>query len=244
MKLNSVLRQIEWVFSVLGWKPEKEKVRRHWEELHKSGYHPDVDGIVSRIQRHSNGELTTWIDFLKSIGVNVPPLKGKVFGEIGHGGGWYLAQALEAGASKAIGFEIDDGLNRRAGEALDRLGFQSFELNLVDEFFSNLEKLAFVDVLLCLTVIQHLEPDYLRDYLRTIRENLSDGATFICQVLEHDKPTAVRTSPSDTFSVRYSEADVRRMFQDSGFEVGQYVRHDFESASHWGIYTLAKKGSA
>lgn len=241
MKFRIVVTRIEWVLSFLGWRPAREKVKRHWQELHENGYHPDVEGIVSRIQRHSRGELTSWIDFLQSIGVEVPSLKGRVFGEIGHGGGWYLAQALEAGASTAIGFEIDEGLNERASEALALLGFHAVELNLVDKSFSSLGKLANVDLLLCLTVIQHLEPIYLREYLGIIRENLKNEAIFICQVLQHDKPTAVRTSPSDTFSVRYSEADARQLFVDAGFEVTHYVRHDFESSSYWGIFTLLKR---
>lgn len=97
---------------------DEKQIIAQWSKLHENGYHPGVKEIVERIQTSRTSEKSGWIELFEKNGLLVPELSGKVFGEKGHGGGWYLAEALDAGAKKAIGWEINANLNSQASNAL------------------------------------------------------------------------------------------------------------------------------
>lgn len=222
---------------------DEKQIIAQWSNLHENGYHPGVKEIVERIQTSRTSEKSGWIELFEKNGLLVPELSGKVFGEIGHGGGWYLAEALDAGAKKAIGWEINANLNSRASNALHEAGCQGFSLELVHSNFDGLERLPEVDVLLSITVFQHIQPDYAEQYLRRIRRLLRPDARFFLQLLQHHGKTTVRRSSADVFSVRYDPEDALTLFQITGFKVVSMARHDYGKTSHWGLYILSPSSS-
>jgi protein-L-isoaspartate O-methyltransferase len=102
-----------------------------WSRLHSSEYHPDVEGITARIEtaKHNPEEyslLQFWSGHLH-YPLNV---SGKRVLEIGHGGGWYLAEMLDSGAESVCGLEISEALNMRASQALKKWDTRTSSLSL------------------------------------------------------------------------------------------------------------------
>jgi 2-polyprenyl-3-methyl-5-hydroxy-6-metoxy-1,4-benzoquinol methylase len=165
--------------------------------------------------------------------------------EIGHGGGWYLAEALRAGCSFAYGVEISSELNERASIAMKSLGYKNFQLQTTDgkSFGSNTP--FNLDFIYSITVFQHIPKPYTENYLKLIQQHLGGEGSAVLQFLESKDNSYQRISKFDVLSIAYSKADLLEMFEAAGLVPLKYGFVDYDSPSdRWGIYMLKRKKSA
>ena len=214
-----------------------------WWRLHSSEYHPDVEGIIARIEtaKHSPDEyslLQFWSAHLH-YPLNV---SGKRVLEIGHGGGWYLAEMLDSGAESVCGLEISGALNKRASQALKKLGYSNFELVLGNgRNLSALAGLSF-DFIYANTVVQHLSTRTLKKYLTEISRLLTPEGLCVLQVLQTHLPASQkRLSGADLFSVAYTSSELESLLGTSGFTIQAFGDIDYgKDENFWGLYVFSK----
>ena len=210
-----------------------------WEKLHTRDYHPAITGIIERIRNQKvepeNSLFVHFEDVLKKPIV----LKGKSILEIGHGGGWYLAEALDAGAQKVVGLEISEEINRRAGTALSSLGYTNFHLILGNgRDLKVLDSLQF-DLIFTITVLQHMPTRYTKNYLNDISGILTPNGVCVIQTLNSYGSSTKRLSSADLFSVAYSKDEFDYLISQSGLRVVAYAREEYDSdRTFWGIYMV------
>jgi ubiquinone/menaquinone biosynthesis C-methylase UbiE len=214
-----------------------------WSRLHSSEYHPDVEGIIVRIEtaKRNPGEyslLQFWSEHLK-YPLNV---SGKRVLEIGHGGGWYLAEMLDSGARSVCGLEISGALNMRASEALKKSKYSNFELFLGNgRDFSALHSSSF-DFIYANTVVQHLSTKTLKNYLMEISRLLTPEGLCVLQVLQTHLPVSQkRLSGSDLFSVAYTSSEFESLLRASGFTNQAFGEINYGTEDKfWGLYAFKK----
>ena len=212
-----------------------------WDKLHRKNYHPDAAGIKDRIvaDRKNPGEsLFSWwghrlkIDFdLKNLSVL----------EIGHGGAWFLAQALDLGAESATGVEISSELNIRASKVLNELGYRNFQLLLGNgKDLSVLSGRSF-DLIFSNTVFQHLPTRTARKYLGEISKLLSEEGFCLIQALLSKTTSYKRLSSADLFSVAYKKEEFANLLIEANLRVSNFAEVEYGSPdTYWGIYLLKR----
>jgi SAM-dependent methyltransferase len=213
-----------------------------WSRLHSENYHPDIEGIKLRIETakadpHKYSLLRFWGSHL---GKDIDVANKRVL-EIGHGGGWYLAEMIDAGSSLACGVEISLELNERAFQALTASGYSNFQLHLGNgKNLQVLQGLKF-DFIYANTVVQHLSTFTFKKYLKDIRSILEEGGTCILQVLQTtSRSSQKRLSSSDLFSVAYTFQECQSLVTNSGMSINQYAEIHYGNDDHyWGLYVLS-----
>lgn len=218
----------------------KELNKEAWDRLQRDGYHPPVEEIVSRIQRDIDvedvdGILALWGSYLNET-IDVRDCNVV---EIGHGGGWYLAQCIRAGCKHAYGLEVSEVINTKANSALTQLGYFNFSLNVVDQNFLSLFRFT-PDVIYAITVFQHLPTQVLEKYLLSAGTVMSPKSRFYFQTLENDVRTDRRGSLTDVFSMSYHPDEVANLLQKSGLKIDKRYEHHFDDPhNYWAIYKVS-----
>ena len=163
-----------------------------WEQLQGNGYHPELAAVIARYQRAINEKSPSgWIPFLQGLLDEPIEVGNKTFLEIGHGGGWYLAQSIRAGASRVTGIEVSEIANQKSRSALEQFGYSNFELfTATDGNLTPIESHT-IDVGLSLTVFQHVPPALFSECLTALSRVLSDSGVLTCR---HWKMTNGRAS--------------------------------------------------
>lgn len=211
--------------------------KRRWSRLHNASYHPELPDVIKRIENDINSEdshalLREWSEiFGHSIEVH-----GKIVLEIGHGGGWYLAQCIRAGCQFALGIEISPEINNKAREALVNFGYSNFLLlEVADQFLADIN--YEVDVIYCNTVFQHLAPDITESYLKSASEVMNASSDFYFQILENDRKTQRLGSPSDVLSISYSRSELEALVKDANLQIIRRVEKRYQPVgSYWAYY--------
>jgi len=211
-----------------------------WNQMHKNDYHPKVSGIIARISKDLSDKANPyghlfeeWSDILKTI-ISV---KEKTVLEIGHGGGWYLAQCLRDGATQVVGIEVSEEINDRAQAALAHFGFNDCRLYLADE--SCLEKMPEkIDVIYTITVFQHTDQSITEKYLSTVKCVLNTGGRMYAQFYIKDKGQ-IKDPPR---TVTYSYEELEAIFDRSDLVVERKGELRWNSATDWwGVFELSVK---
>lgn len=229
------------IHRILYWGSTFLPLRFLWKKLHSRYYHPRLDEIKNRISR-AKLEPSSSIFVRWSAQLNQPlNLMNKKVLEIGHGGAWYLAQALDEGASYAVGYEISDELNQRAYSALWQLGYRDFELITGNgKDLDTLNGYKF-DLIYSVTVLQHLPTRTTKRYLCDAVKLLNDDGFFVVQTLHSYGKSMKRVSVTDLFSVAYSEKEFALHCENAGLKQVSFARENYESKeTYWGIYLLTK----
>ena len=210
-----------------------------WSKLHSREYHPNLEGIKSRIVlSRLDPKGTLFAKWSSQLNYVIDLRKATVL-EIGHGGAWYLASALDAGARKVIGYEISRDLNERASTALRELNYSDFQL-----FEGNGKDLSVLDgrkfnFIYSITVIQHLPTPTTRRYLRDVVDLLEADGICVLQTLHSYGKSTKRLSSSDLFSMAYSRNEFKSIVADSGLSIVSYAEEEYGSKeTFWGIYLL------
>ena len=214
-------------------------LNRIWNNLHKNDYHPDVEGIKARINEtrmKSENSIFEWWKLHLGYSINVG--ESSVL-EIGHGGGWFLADALDRGAKRVVGLEISAEINSRSNQALSELGYQNFVF-----VKGNGKNLAIIkgdkfDLIFSNTVFQHMPTRHTKKYLRSLKRLLNAEGTALIQIL-HSKSNSLKVlSPSDLFSVSYSRKEFSKILKSCNLSISSYVEIDYGSdLNFWGLYVL------
>lgn len=211
-----------------------------WRKLHCSNYHPEVSGIVQRIEASKqNPELYSIFKFYeKNLDMQIE-INGKSVLEIGHGGVWFLAEVLESGGFPT-GIEIANVINDRSNQALRELGYTDFSLHLGNGKDLTVVSGQRFDLIFANTVIQHLPTKVLKSYLKNIKELLDHDGIAILQVLEtKSNKSTKRLSRSDLFSVAYAKHEFIALVKQCGLKLVKFS--DFEywvGKTYWSIYVL------
>lgn len=166
--------------------------------------------------------------------------KDKVVAEIGCGGGWYLAEMLYQGATKAIGFEASRTVIERATQALQKLKLTAYEFREVDGRYLDVLPEKSVDILLEITVFQHISEDATKGYFRTSRRVLKNSGLFLCQFLMNDKnPLKDPYNPKEG-TVYYAHKEVMELAEDHGLRVSKYGDWKWTDGkgSYWRLYVM------
>jgi len=212
-----------------------------WSRLHAADYHPNTQGIVTRIKtaKKKSSEYSLLQFWSKHLNDDLA-VSGKDVLEIGHGGGWYLAEMIDAGSKKVFGLEISAELNFRASQALGQTGYSNFQL--VSGSGTDLSALrgSTFDFIYANTVVQHLPTHTLGKYLRDISGLLNDEGLCVLQVLQtRSASSRKRFSRSDLFSVAYTTSEFNSLLLKYGFSVKDYAEIEYGSKDDfWGLYAF------
>jgi cyclopropane fatty-acyl-phospholipid synthase-like methyltransferase len=223
--------------------------RDKWENLHKHGYHPSVQEAKRLVEIYPEGQGWIFEDWSRRLKMDIP-VKDKTVLEIGFGGGWYLAQLLQHGAAKVIGFEASQVAIEKTRELLEDLNLHSYELHRVTESYLGVLPADSVDVIFQVTVFQHITEEATRNYLRSGIAALKEDGLFINQFLLNDH--MVMKDPyakgKKEGIVYYSEKEVLEMIDQCGYDVITHADHTWtdENKSYWRYYVTKprKAGSA
>jgi SAM-dependent methyltransferase len=213
-----------------------------WNRLHKRDYHPKVEGIIARINLQkldpSKSLFARWSNQLN----HVIDLKNKSVLEIGHGGGWYIAEALDSGAKHVSGLEISEEINNRARFSLKKLNYSNFQLFLGNG--KNLKALqgSKYDFIFTITVLQHMPTKVTKKYLKDISHLLDTNGFCVIQTLNTYGISKKRLSSADLFSVAYSKNEFDKLLINCGLYIVRYAVEEYESQdTYWGIYLVKTK---
>ena len=241
LDIMAIVTQLKNLTAAVIYRIRRKEVNKSaWDRLQRNGYHPPTDEIVARIQRDigvgdSDGFLALWGSYLdESIDVvdcNVV--------EIGHGGGWYLAQCIRAGCRHAYGLEVSEFINTKARAALMHFAYSNVSLEVVDEHFLSTFKCT-PDVVYAITVFQHLPTEVLEEYFLSAAKVMSSESRFYFQTLENDAKTNRRGSLSDVFSISYHPNEVMNLLTKSGLKIDKRFEHHFDDPhNYWAIYKVS-----
>lgn len=215
-----------------------------WSKLHSASYHPDVEGIKLRIETaKENPNKFSLLQFWgEHLGIDITVSNKSVL-EIGHGGGWYLAEMMDAGALKVDGIEISRELNDRASQALISSGYSNFQLAFGNGKNLDVLRNSKFDLVYANTVIQHLSTFTLKRYMRDFRTIMTDDGKCMLQVLEtSSRFSQKRLSSSDLFSVAYTAKEFQSLVTRAGMVIDGYAKINYGKDGHyWGLYVLSKK---
>ncbi len=212
-----------------------------WSRLHAADYHPDTKGIVARIETaKGNPSEYSLIQFWSKHLKNDLVVSEKDVLEIGHGGGWYLAEMIDAGSKSVWGLEISAELNSRASQALAQSGYSNYQLVVGSgNDLSALRGLTF-DFIYANTVVQHLSTNTLKKYLRDICGLLNKEGLCVLQVLQTRRSSSrKRLSWSDLFSVAYTPMEFASILSKFGYSLEDYAEIDYGNENDfWGLYVF------
>lgn len=218
----------------------KELNKAAWDRLQSNGYHPPVDEIIARIQRDigvgdADGVLALWGNYLDET---IDVVDCDVI-EIGHGGGWYLAQCVRAGCKHAYGLEISEIINAKASTALAHFGYSNVSLDVVDDRFLAGSQCT-PDVIYAITVFQHLPTEIMEKYFSSAAKVMSAESRFYFQTLENSVKTDRRGSLTDVFSMSYHPNEVMNLLAKSGLKIDKRFEHHFDDPhNYWAIYKVS-----
>jgi cyclopropane fatty-acyl-phospholipid synthase-like methyltransferase len=103
-----------------------------------------------------------------------------------------------------------------------------------------------VDVILEITVFQHISEEATKNYFRTSRRVLKDLGLFICQFLMNDtNPLKDPYNPNEG-TVYYTHKEVTRLVEDNGlraYKFGDWKWTDGKG-SYWRLYVITPNGKA
>lgn len=211
-----------------------------WEKLHREGYHPSVEESLKQVDYLPEGKGWIFEDWGRRLQMNLD-VKGKTVLEIGFGGGWYLAQILQHGANRVIGFEVSQIAIDKTRELLGILHLGNNELYKVDKYYLEVLPPKSVDIVFEHTVFQHITEEATRKYLKTATNALKHDGILIAQFLMNDKlymkdPYA----EGKEGSVYYSDNEVVRMVKDCGYAILKHADHSWsdQNGSYWRYYVL------
>jgi cyclopropane fatty-acyl-phospholipid synthase-like methyltransferase len=212
--------------------------KKQWDAMHERNYHPPIDDIIKRISNDINGTngnplFVEWSEGLKE---NID-VKNKSVLEIGHGGGWYLAQMIRSGAKNVIGIEINDHINFKANQALHHFNINNFKLYSAKETgFTHIKEK--VDIIYSITVFQHTDVDITKAYLLTSKNILNESGCLYLQFYLNE------TNPSKSmFAVKYTQNELLDLFDKCGLKQCNFydLRWDGCGEDYWRIYKLMEK---
>lgn len=215
-----------------------------WKKLHDRDYHPNVEGIIERMNLQRERQNTPLFTRLgRKLNFDFD-LKEKSVLEIGHGGGWYLAEALDAGAKKVFGVEISEEINKRAQSALEKLSYSQFQLVLGNGKDLSVLRGSTFDLIFTITVLQHMPTRTTKRYLRDISDLLAPDGICMIQTLNSYGSSMKRLSAADLFSVAYSKREFDELLANHGLQTIEYAREEYGSdETYWGIYLVKKRDS-
>lgn len=212
-----------------------------WDKLHNRDYHPGIKGIIERIKNQKIEPVNSLFCNLSEVLKMDIDVKGKSVLEIGHGGGWYLAQALDAGAKNVVGLEISEEINTRAGMALQSLGYKNFRLVLGNGRNLKVLESQEYDLIFTITVLQHMPTKFAKNYLMDISRLLALNGICVIQTLISYGSSMKRLSSADLFSVAYSKDEFDYLISQSGLRVVAFAKKEYNSdETFWGIYSVKK----
>jgi 2-polyprenyl-3-methyl-5-hydroxy-6-metoxy-1,4-benzoquinol methylase len=210
-----------------------------WDKLHNRDYHPKVDGIIQRINlQRQSASSSLFVRWGEQLNHHID-LRDKSVLEIGHGGGWYIAEVLDSGAANASGLEISDEINKRANYALKKLKYINFQL-----FRGNGKDLQVLrgskyDIIFTITVLQHMPTRITKKYLKDISNLLAPDGICIIQTLNSYGSSMKRLSKADLFSVAYNKREFDKILVNCGLHIIGYAQEKYGSEqTYWGIYLV------
>ena len=212
-----------------------------WDRLQNRDYHPGITGIIERIKNSKLEPVNSLFCNLSDVLKMDIDVKGKSVLEIGHGGGWYLAQALDAGAQDVVGLEISEEINKRAGMALQRLGYKNFRFVLGNGRNLKVLKSKEFDLIFTITVIQHMPTRFAQNYLSDISRLLALNGICVIQTLMSYGSSMKRLSSADLFSVAYSKNEFDYLISQSGLRVIAFAKQEYNSDKTFCGFYLVKK---
>lgn len=210
-----------------------------WDKLHNRDYHPQVEGIMERINLQKEGSSSSlFVRWGERLNHHID-LRNKSVLEIGHGGGWYIAEALDSGAEKASGLEISDEINKRANQALEKLHYRNFQLFLGNGKDLRVLRGSTFDFIFTITVLQHMPTRITKKYLKDIKNLLAPDGICIIQTLNSYGSSMKRLSGADLFSVAYSKKEFDGLVLTCGLQIIEYAQEEYGSdQTYWGIYLV------
>jgi SAM-dependent methyltransferase len=218
--------------------------RDKWETLHKQGYHPSVEEAKKLVDFYPEGQGWLFEDWGRRLQLDID-VKDKCVLEIGFGGGWYLAQILQHGAARVIGFEASQVAITKATELLESLNLHDYELHRVDDSYLEILPSNSVDIIFQVTVFQHITEEATRNYLRSGKKVLKENGLFINQFLlnEHMVLKDPYAKGKKEGIVYYSEKEVVEMLNQCGYDVITHADHTWtdKNNSYWRYYVSMPK---
>ena len=218
--------------------------RDKWETLHRNGYHPSIEEAMKLVNYYPEGKGWIFEDWSKRLQMDID-VTDKVVLEIGFGGGWYLAQNLQHGASKVLGFEASTTAIEKARSLLEALHLNKYELYKVDENYLDVLPPYSVDLIFQVTVFQHITEEATRNYLKSATRVLRRDGRFISQFLMnesmHYKDPYGKGKKEGI--VYYSEKEVLEMLHECNCSIQKQADHTWtdENRSYWRYYVLEPK---
>ncbi len=208
-----------------------------WRKIQKKNYHPSIDKIIERINGHKSKNewlIKEWENFLK---IKIP-VKDKTVLEIGCGGGWYLAQMLDLGAKKVIGIEIEESIIEKSEEVFKRLELQNYEFHMIDENFFNFLPSRSVDMVIEITVFQHILEEITLRYMKETSKILKKDGMMLSQFLLNDSNPVKKSSWRKEGHMVYSHNEVLEIAKESDLEVIRYGDYEWTDGrgSLWRVY--------
>lgn len=213
--------------------------RDKWETLHKEGYHPSVEEASRLVNVYPEGQGWIFEDWSRRLQMDID-VRGKSVIEIGFGGGWYLAQILQHGAAKVIGFEASQTAIDKTHALMDSLHLKNYELFRVDERYFDILPTDSVDIIFQVTVFQHITEEATRNYLKSGARTLKEDGYFINQFLlnEHMIHKDPYAKGKKEGIVYYSNREVLDMLSECGYDMLKHADHTWtdENKSYWRYY--------
>jgi SAM-dependent methyltransferase len=149
---------------------------------------------------------------LKASGV--PSVSGLRIGELGYGNGGFAGWVQRAGGYW-LGKEALPELQKRAVEA-------GFDVVAPEVDFATVSGSANLDLMVAFDVIEHMELDAIRSFLRETREALKTGGLLLLRSPSGDSPFSGAMHYGDlTHRTILGSSAVRQLAMESGLEVCQ-----------------------
>ena len=214
--------------------------KKKWELLHAEGYHPSVEGIINLINELESRNEWFIEKWSKLISKNIDT-HGKTILEIGCGGGWYLAQLLNHGAKKVIGFDVSGVVLEKAKMAFEKLNLKNYEFYEVDDKYLDILPRKSVDIVFEDQVFQHIVPKVTVKYFESSKKILTDEGYLLCQFLMNEKdPLKMPWVKNSEGIVYYTHNEVCDLVESAGLKVIRYENLDWqnEKGSYWRLYLI------
>ncbi len=185
--------------AILTERPDAEKVRTAYEELH-SFYLRDHGFLYRRS-----------LDFLDIVVLRVVG-KGKKVLELGFGSG-VLACALAQEGNEVLALDVSSVAVKEARELATRWVVEERVWFRQGDAVRTGEADGAFDVVISVSVFEHLHPSQVRHHLREVRRILRpNGAYLLCTPIKYDGPTSLGMHLKE-----WSFCEVRDLLKQHGF---------------------------